>query len=548
MKKILYHGKFQVLLALIIASILIITSCSSAAPAKPAVAPAVDAGPKYGGTLRVAYNMDINTLDSIMSTSIIDRALGYLYGDTLVRWSGKNDEAPKLVPHLAEKWEIAPDGMSYTFYLQKGVKFQNLPPVNGRECTAADFKYSLERIKDPKTKSPMAPYMASIASVEAPDKYTLKLVMKTPDPAMLTSLAGPNTSVLAREAIEQEGGAGNPKNIIGTGPFIIDKYTKGSGITFKRNPDYWIKGKPYLDSVECIYMPDPSARLAAFRAGQLDRVIEGKTSADLIKNSVPGANLVPGIALLGSGLVFNLGMKDKPWANVKVRQALQYAIDYDGLIQAVLDGAGARTDFLHPTAFADYGARPVAELPKKDLAKAKALLAEAGYPNGFKAAMVQHTTRMDAWGGAVEPLAAMLKEVGVDITIVPVGQADYVAKIRSGDFELMTSVVLATQPELDSNLSPMYKTKGAYNRAQFSNARVDELLALEAQNFTDTAQRQKYAKEIMQILAEQVPVIPLYYNYNTHITQPWVKGWDNAADPPQTFSWYQLANVWIDKK
>jgi peptide/nickel transport system substrate-binding protein len=231
-----------------------------------------------------------------------------------------------------------------------------------------------------------------------------------------------------------------------------------------------------------------------------------------------------------------------------VRQALQYAIDYDGLIQAVLNGGGARTDYLSPKKFGDYGARQVVDLPKYDLSKAKAMLADAGYGSGFKATMLQHTDRLDAWGGAVEPLAAMFKKVGVDIQIAPLAQADYVSRTRSGDFELGSSVLVCTAPELDNNLSPMYKTKGTYNRAQYSDARVDELLGLEAKEYANTAQRQKYVKEIMQKLADDVPVIPLFYQFDSHITQSWTKGWDNAADPATSTAWQEIANVWLDKK
>jgi peptide/nickel transport system substrate-binding protein len=540
--KVPYLNRVYALLALIMVVALVLGAC--AAPAK-APAPPVAAGPKYGGTITVPYLMDFSTLDPIMSTSIVDRAVVHLYGDTLITWSGKNDENPKIVPHVATSWEITPDGMTYTFHMAQGIKWQNLPPVNGRELVADDYKFSFERIMNPKTKSPLAPYLANIDHIDAPDKYTLKIFMKTPDPSMLSSLAGPSSSAFAREVIERDGDA--TKTIIGTGPFIWDKYTPGVGVTFKKNPDYWIKGKPYLDGVQCLFMTDAAARLAAFRTGQLARTVEGKTNADLIKSSVPGATIVPGVNLLGSCLVFNLGKTDKPWADKKVRQALQYAIDYDGLIQAVLNGQGSRTDFLNAKQYADYGARQIADLPKYDLAKAKAMLADAGYAGGFKVPILQHTNRMDAWGGAVEPLAAMFKQVGIDAQIVPSAQADYASKLRAGDFEMATSVILATQPELDSNLPPMYKTKGTYNRAQYSNARVDELLGLEAKNFANTTQRQTYVKEIMKILADEVPVIPLYYQFDSHITQPWLMGWDNSADPGTATAWQEIANVWINK-
>jgi peptide/nickel transport system substrate-binding protein len=530
--------KVYTILACILISMLVLGAC--AAPAK-APAP-VSTGPKYGGILHLAYIMDINLLDFSKLGTIVVRSLPFLYTNTLTTWSGKNDESYQLVPCLATSWEISPDGLGYTFNLRKGVKWQNLPPVNGREFTSADVKWNIDRIKDPATKSPVAPYLAAVDRVETPDNYTVKIVMKAPDPFFIYATAG--IYMGAHEVAEQDGDLS--KTVLGTGPFMIDKYSQGSGISFKRNPDYWDKGKPYLDGVECTYMTDASARLAAFRAGRLDRLVEGKANTDLIKSSVPGAQIVPGIGLVGSALYFNLKNPDKPWADKKVRQAIQYAIDYDGLIQAVLNGSGSRTDFLAPS-FKDWGARQIADLPKQDIAKSKAMLADAGYPNGFKATMLQHMDRMDAWGGAVEPLVAMLKVVGVDAQIVPAAQADFVAKMRSGDYELGTNTMICTGPDPDGCLPPMYFSKGAYNRMSYNNPTVDGLIAQERKSVADVTQRQQAVKQIMQTLADDVPVIPLFYQYNYSVAQPWVKGWNNSADPLVTTAWYEVANVWLDK-
>jgi ABC-type transport system substrate-binding protein len=529
-------------LAAIIMVLVVLVSC--AAPAKPAATQPVTTGPKYGGTLHLAYVMDLSTMDPIMSTSIVDRALPILYTDTLVKWQGKNDEKLTVVPALASSWDIAPDGLTYTFHLRKGVKWQNLPPVNGRDFTAADAKFSLERVMDPKSKSPLAPYVASFKDIQAPDDYTLVINMKAADPTVLATLCGGTAGMCAKEVIAKDGDAG--KTIVGTGPFILEKYTPGVGFAFKKNPDYWDKGKPYLDRLELTFVPDASARVAAFRAGQLDRVVEGKLNTDAIKSTVKNVQLIPGCNLIGSAFIPSLKYPDKPWAKKEVRQALQYAIDYDGLISAVLNGQGSRTDYLAPS-FADYGARQVAELPKRDIAKAKAMLTAAGYPDGFKAVIMQHTNRLDAWGGAVEPLAPMLKEIGVDLTIQPMQQADFVSKTRAGDFEFCTMALICNSPELDNNLSPMYKTKGTYNRAVYSNPRVDELLDLQRKAFNNVPDRQKYSKQILDILHEDVPIIPLYYQYDTHIAQPWVKGWDNAGDPATFYAWQELPGVWLDK-
>jgi len=537
-----FHSSNLFKSAVLVIILLALVACAAPAAEPAATAPA-STGPKYGGTLHLVYIMDLSSLDPIKSTSIIDRALPLLYGNGLVKQVGRNDEKIELAPNLATSWEISPDGLTYTFKLRQGVKWHNLPPVNGREFTSADVKYSLERMIDPKTKSPLAAYVASIANIETPDKYTVVIKTRVIDPGLLWSLAG-GVGMVAREVIEQDGDAS--KTIIGTGPFIFEKYTAGVGFTFKKNPDYWDTGKPYIDKIELTFMPDAATRLAAFRAGQIDRLVEGRTNSDAIKNTVKDVQVIPGVQLSGSALIPSLKYPDKPWTNKKVRQALQYAIDYDGLISAVLNGQGSRTDFLSPT-WVDYGARPIADLPQRDIAKAKAMLAEAGYPDGFKASIIQHTSRMDAWGGAVEPLAAMLKEVNVDLTIVPMQQAEFVSTHRAGDYELSTMVMTCNAPELDTNLTYMYRTGAPYNRAQYSNPELDKLLGLERKYFNNIPERQKVTKQIMDILHEDVPIIPLFYQYDNHLAQPWIKGWDNVADSATFCAWQQLPNVWIDK-
>jgi len=360
------NTRFTTIIALL--SVCLITAIIGSAcnaPEQPDLPPA-SIGPKYGGTLHLAYVQDITFLDPTKSPSAIDRALPHLYSNTLVKWTGKNDESPKVEPSLATKWDISTDGLVYTFYLRQGVKWHNLPPVNGREFTSSDVKFAIDRIADPKNKLPLSLYFAAVDHIETPDKYTVKIFMKTPDPSFIFTLCG--TVFGAREVAEQDGDFN--KTVIGTGPFMLEKYTPGVGITFVKNPDYWEKGKPYLDRVECTFMSDPAQRLAAFRAGQIDRLVEGLSNTELIQKSVKDVVVVPGVNIIGSGLAFSLKQAEKPFANKQVRQAIQYAIDYDGLIQAVLNGAGSRTDYLAPS-YRDWGARTVQELPQRVCCQSK---------------------------------------------------------------------------------------------------------------------------------------------------------------------------------
>ncbi|MBI2171717.1 MAG: hypothetical protein HYU30_06820 [Chloroflexi bacterium] len=170
-------------------------------------------------------------------------------------------------PDLAESWTISSDGLTYTFKLVQGVKWQNIPPINGREFTADDVVYNIKRLSDGKLSGATADIFKNVASVEAPDKYTVVFKMKTVDGAFLYSIVGPLNNFVPKEAVD-DGSINNGP--VGTGAFISKEYVANDHLFAEKNPNYFRKGKPYLDRVEWFYIPDAAARIAAFRTGQID--------------------------------------------------------------------------------------------------------------------------------------------------------------------------------------------------------------------------------------------------------------------------------------
>lgn len=539
----------KVLIACIMAIAIVLTACAQ--PAKsPAMtqAPALSSGPKYGGTLRLILGAEPVNMDPIKQVGLHSLAVAKLYGDTLVKWKGANNNELSVAPSLAKSWDISPDGKVITFHLREGVKFQNLPPVNGREMTADDVKFSIDRIFNPATVSPGKGSFGKINRVEAPDKYTVKIYYDVPTPDAFVALASGFAIVFAREVIARDGDAS--KTIIGTGPFIFvsEEYIPGSKLVFKKNPDYWDKGKPYVDRVEVTVMMEDASQLAAFRSGRVDVISATRVNADAIKNTMTNLSVYYPVDIANVGLQASMKYNPSLWGDVRVRKALLYAVDCDALIKACADGAASRTGWIAPY-FKEFGAPQVSDLPKRDVAKARALLAEAGYPNGFKTTIMQHVARMDAWGGAVEPVAAMLKEVGINAEIKQMEHTAFNAAVTSGQFDLACSGMAQFATALDPQVSFSYTyiSNGSYNRIGYSNPKVDELIIRQQNNYANKELRKKDIMELMALLDQEVPVIPLYYQWKFFFAQPWVKGWDNAGDGNNTWGFHNAATVWLDR-
>lgn len=520
----------------------VLTACAQPATSPTSTTSAVGQ-PKYGGTLKIGLNAAPTNMDTFTAYAGPTHGLTKLYGDTLVRWIGKNDMNADVEPLMAKSWEISPDGLTYTFHLREGVKFQNIPPVNGREITADDWVYHFNRIKDPANKHPNRTLL-DMKSIDKVDTYTFKITTNKPSPGFLAFLAHGLGVPIVKEVVEAPGGC--DKNWAGTGPFILTEYVKDTKLVFKKNPDYWDKGKPYLDTLEFYVMNDAASQLAAFRAGQIDVLpIQSKTNVDAIQKTVPNAQIQEGVAMMEGGLVLNNARK--PFDNKLVRQAIQYAVDYDGLINAALDGAGIRTGYLAPW-FKEWGGKAAADLPKRDIAKAKALLAQAGYPDGFKTTILQNTGAMGWFGNSIEPIVNQLKEIGIECSIIPQDNASYISKYRTGDYDMTVYFLWTGRPYDPTNtFQQQWVTKLGMNSFSFSNAKFDQLEIEQQAAFPDKAKRIPLVKQMVSILEDEVPSIPLYITTSYFVAQPWVKGWKDIADPHAAYSTGGIRDAWIDK-
>ncbi len=376
--------------------------------------------PVYGGTLTIALSAEPPGLDPTTSpAATIKRVVHYNLLESLLRVDRKG----KVVPALAKSYKVSKDGKEYTFTLQKGITFHD-----GKPCTAEDVKFSFERILDPKTAAPYRMFYEVIESVHVLDPLTVKFKLKRIDSNFLFNLGRGDAVIVPRQAIDQL------KSLpIGTGPFKFAGWKRGDSVTLLRNPYYYIKGIPYLDKVIFKFIPDPSAQLAALRAGDVDVL-----AYDLSPENVVLLEKDPRFKVLKGNttteVIMAMNHSRKPFNDYRVRQAITLAIDRGAVIQGAVAGYGAaigsHMDPTNPYYVDLTGLYPY------NPEKAKQLLVEAGYPNGFEALLKLPEPYAYARRSG-EIIADQLSKVGIKLTIEVIQWGQWIDRVfKNADYDL----------------------------------------------------------------------------------------------------------------
>jgi len=497
--------------------------------ATPVPAPTQMSTPKAGGTLVIGLeSAPVGGLDPHLTTSYQSLSIyENIYGSLLTL-----DDKMQLVPDLAVSWDT-PDPKTYIFHLRQGVLFHN-----GREFVADDVKYSFERLIDPKTAAPLASWYASIASIEVVDKYTVKFNLKQPDVWLLSNLAHRRpSSIIPKEVVEQNG---DLKNVaVGTGPFMLAEWVPGSRAVLKRNPNYYKKGLPYLDQITFNIIPEERSRLAALRAGQVDltKFLEPKTALVLENN--------PDVVVKRMGgqwrTAIVLNTKVKPFDDVRVRQAVSLAIDRNQILNSVFAGYGALTGVVPPD---EPWTIPVSDLfgYTPDLAKAKQLMADAGYPNGYPDKipyMAASTYPTDVDTAMI--VQSMLKQIGINVDLNIQEYGAIIAAETSHNFTMMAGDYTG-RPNPDLYIGPMYYTGTGTNAPQYDSAEMNALLDKGRQTADDAARKVIY-QDAQKLAAQDAPIIWLTVLPLIEGMQPYVR------DYYQLPNGYRLAleQVWLAK-
>jgi peptide/nickel transport system substrate-binding protein len=360
--------------------------------------PAEAQTPKKGGVLRLTFQADPLHFDPHQTISFVTMVpLSFLYS-RLVKVKAGPSVKPMtypIEPDLAESWTQTND-TTYVFKLKKGVRWHPRPPVNGRELTAADVKYTYDRFLTI-TGNPNKPVLEYVDKVEAPDKYTVKFTLKEPNAWFLDLLASTSTWIVAKECVEKFGDLKKVESAVGTGPWMLERWEPNVRLVYVKNPNYFVPGLPYADGVEVLIDKDPASRLATWLAGKTDFGPEYQHAvrwldAPVAKQRKPGLQTAEYTWLTSGATGFKLA--NPPFNDLRVRRALGRATNVGEVFESLAFSQGHWTpNPIVPAAFADWSI-PIDQLGPEgrrlyefNTAEAKRLLAEAGHPNGFKVAV-----------------------------------------------------------------------------------------------------------------------------------------------------------------
>ncbi len=483
--------------------------------------PPVAVGQGTQGAVVIAFKDDISTLDP---------AIGYDWQNwSIIKslFDGLMDYEPgttKLIPHLAESYTISGDARTYTFKLRRGVKF-----TNGREVVAADFKYSLERVLNPKTQSPGAGFfggirgakafqdgkVAGISGIKVVNAQTLQIALDEPNAAFLHTMAINFSHVVPKEEVEKAGADFGHKPV-GTGAFRLKEWVLGQRLVLERNPDYFLTGRPRAQEIVVQVGVDPSVALLRFQRREVDILGDGIPPARFVQvmNDPKWKALIVTGEQLQTGYV-TINVQVKPFTDVRVRRALNLAIDKTKIARIINNRATPATQVLPPlmpgydTAYKGYAYDP---------AGARKLLAEAGYRNGFSTTLYANNT--DPNPRIAQAIQADLAKIGVKVDLKTLAQSTVIeAGGTKGKAPLIWSggmAWIADYPDPNNFYWPILSCAavgpGSWNWAWYCNQRADKL-AKEADAMVRPEQAQARAerfKAMYRLVMADAPWIPIF--------------------------------------
>lgn len=435
----------------------------------------------------------------------------------------------EIEPALAESWDISEDGLTYTFHLRKGVKFHTSKDFTpSRDFNADDVVFSFNRQLDDNhpyhnVSKASYPYFKAmkfptlLKSVEKVDDNTVKFTLTKRDATFLSSLGMDFTSIYSAEYADKLLKAGTPEVLdttpIGTGPFVFTGYVLDQASRYVAHKDYW-KGKADFDRLIFEIVPDATTRYAKLQAGQCD-LIDFPNATDIEKmKKDPKVNLLANPGLNVAYVAFNT--EKAPFDNVKVRQALNLAVDKKAIIDVVYQGAGVAARSPLPPTIWGYDA----QLPESEhnIEKAKQLLAEAGYPNGFETELwIQPVVRASNPNPRrmSEIIQADWAKIGVKAKLVTYEWGDYIKRTKAGELTAGTYGWSGDNGDPDNFLSPLFGSEniGNSNYARFNSPELDAILD-KALGLTDKAERTKLYEQAQVLINAQAPWINVAHSIN----------------------------------
>jgi oligopeptide transport system substrate-binding protein len=503
--------------------------------------------PRQGGIYRRPLEFNPQTLDPALSIDMYAVTIIQQIFDGLVQC----DNDLNIIPAIAKSWKISQDGLTYTFFLRKGVKFHN-----GREVTAGDFVYSFTRIITPETKSSSSDFFTRIVGAKefmdkkkeevkgliAQDHYTFKILLSEPYAPFINLLAMKGAKVVPKEDVEKSGGEFG-KFPVGTGAFKFASAKAGKEIVLEANPDYF-EGRPYLDKIifKIFHGAPREEILKEFKEGSLE---ESFIPPEEIENVVKEKRSIflqkPTLSLR----LYGFNLSSRPLNNKNLRKAISFAVDKKVILSEIHKNQFHLAKGILPPGMPGYD--PTKDPYPFDVTRAIQLLSEAGFPQGkgLQPLEIWSASSSDAAQRELYEIKRQLERIGVRTTIhFETNWPNFVSILRANKAPIFVLAAYADFPDPDNFLGIRFHSKSQYNYMAYHNLEVDRLID-KARTERDYLKRIEIYRKVEKMVLEDAPIVPMVNNLFQMAYQLYVKGIEvNALGGP----YIPMKKIWLMKE
>jgi peptide/nickel transport system substrate-binding protein len=506
------------------------------------------AAQKYGGVLRSVSFENPPSLSLHEETALsANWPIVPIYGNLIVFNPNKPVESnDDLVGELAESWAWSADGTRLTFKLRRGVTWHD-----GKPFSSADVKHTFDVARGASEKrfrlNPHKPWFSNIADIVTNGDFEVTFILKRPQPALIGLLASPFAPVIPAHIDPQE----LRSKAVGTGPFRLKELLPDQKIVLEKNPNFYVKGRPYLDGIEYYIIRSRPSRYAALQAHQIDAYMPLESTPqfrDSTKAMHPEMVVHVAAESISDNIIFNT--KKPPFDNLKLRQAVNLALNRAEMIHSVLVGGGVAGGSMLPPPYAPWGLPPAetSKLPgyrdaTSDRAEARRLLAEAGYGPGNPLKFVVSTRAFDTYMETATWVVSVLKNVGIEATLEPVETVAWYVRIAKRDFVMGVNRTASAASDPDAVLRENYSCGALRNYAEYCNPEVETLLDKVSME-TDGKKRLQLAWEIDRRIQADVINPTLAHRLSYYMHWPQVKG---MLPKNNSYNYGRFTDVWLDQ-
>ncbi|HSL50596.1 MAG TPA: ABC transporter substrate-binding protein [Candidatus Deferrimicrobiaceae bacterium] len=536
--------------ARVLALLLILSGLAAVPAAAQAPAAAAREG-KPGGTLRLVLREDLPQGFSIHETATNSVTWPSMpcYSNLVIYDQTKRlGRMETIVPELAEKWSWQDNYRNLVFFLKKDVRWHD-----GKPFTSKDVKFTFDVVReapDAPAKlriNPRKEWYANVEAVEAPDPHTVVFRLKRPQPSLVAMLASGYSPVIPAHVPIPE----HRSRCIGTGPFKFKEWKRGQSVELVRNPDYFVKGRPYLDGVRYTVIVERGTRVAALQANQIDVAYPGETTlsiAEQLKGAVPSMVFTETASNVSENLLLNT--KKPPFDNVKVRRALSFAINRRAYTETVHRGAAVVGASLAPRPWGVWGLleKDLTQLPgygavADGRAMAKKLLAEAGYGPGNPLKLDVVTRAIAIYLDFSGFVISDLKQVGVEATLKQIDTAQWHPMVTRREFHIGANLTGLGVDDPDANFYENYACGSPRNYGDYCSEEVTRLIDQQSQEI-DQKKRLALVWQLQKKLEEDAARPTMGWRTDRFAHYPYVK---NLIPNQVTYNCCRLQEVWLDK-